>query len=91
MKTLLKFFPFMPAPKETGKLMALKPDVTLSIVKNSRDCAGVQKLYYHENVYRVSKGNQGYREIIRLLLGGAMCRPFAFLTLLACLLRTTFR
>ena len=49
-----------------GKLMALKPDVTLSIVKNSRDCAGLQKLYYHENVYRVAKGDQGYREIMQV-------------------------
>lgn len=49
-----------------GKLMALKPDVTLSIVKNSMDCPGIRKLYYHENVYRVSKGNQGYREIMQV-------------------------
>ena len=48
----------------SGKLMALKPDVTLSIVKNSRDDAEkLQKLYYHENVYRVSKNSQGFREI----------------------------
>ena len=41
-----------------GKLMALKPDVTLSIVKNSpeEEC-GVRKLYYNENVYRVPKGS----------------------------------
>ena len=47
----------------SGKLMALKPDVTLSIVKNSKDTASVQKLYYNENVYRVTKGAQGFREI----------------------------
>lgn len=36
-----------------GRLMALKPDVTLSIVRAERDCApAVRKLYYHENVYR---------------------------------------
>ena len=35
----------------TGKLMALKPDVTLSIVKNTKDDGNtVQKLYYNENV-----------------------------------------
>ena len=45
-----------------GKLMALKPDVTLSIVKNSRDTAFVQKLYYTENVYRVGKGDRSFRE-----------------------------
>ena len=38
-----------------GKLMALKPDVTLSIVKNSRD-GELNKLYYSENVYRLSHG-----------------------------------
>lgn len=36
-----------------GKLMALKPDVTLSIVKNCPD-SGVEKVYYHENVYRAA-------------------------------------
>ena len=46
-----------------GRLMALKPDVTLSIVKNIRDCGdGLQKLYYHENVYRGSAGADGFRE-----------------------------
>ena len=36
-----------------GKLMALKPDVTLSIVKNAPEEPGVvQKVYYNENVYR---------------------------------------
>ena len=50
-----------------GKLMALKPDVTLSIVKNSRDLrGGVQKMYYNENVYRVSGGAHAFREIVQL-------------------------
>lgn len=49
-----------------GKLMALKPDVTLSIVKNSKDSSGVQKLFYNENVYRVTKGAHGYREIMQV-------------------------
>lgn len=49
-----------------GKLMALKPDVTLSMVKNSKDCAGIRKLYYHENVYRITKGAHGYREIMQV-------------------------
>ena len=43
-----------------GKLLALKPDVTLSIVKNAPDTPGVvQKVYYNENVYR------DYREILQ--------------------------
>lgn len=50
-----------------GKLMALKPDVTLSIVKNSKDIKGyVQKLYYNENVYRVSKGTKTFKEIMQV-------------------------
>lgn len=47
-----------------GKLMALKPDVTLSIVKNSLDIPGyVQKLYYDEHVYRISDKTSAYKEI----------------------------
>ena len=50
-----------------GKLMALKPDVTLSIIKNTKDAAGeVQKLYYDENVYRVSKGTRSFRELMQV-------------------------
>ena len=44
----------------SGRLLALKPDVTLSIVKNAPEEPGVvQKVYYHENVYR------DYREILQ--------------------------
>jgi len=51
----------------SGKLMALKPDVTLSIVKNSADqTPWVQKLYYNENVYRTAKGSAGFREIMQM-------------------------
>jgi len=35
-----------------GKLMALRPDVTLSIVKNLEDDDGCKKIYYNENVYK---------------------------------------
>ena len=50
----------------SGKLMALKPDVTLSIVKNSADqTPWVQKLYYNENVYRTAKAGDGFREIMQ--------------------------
>lgn len=50
-----------------GKLMALKPDVTLSIIKNGTDKKNsVQKVYYNENVYRVSKGSRSYKEIMQV-------------------------
>lgn len=51
----------------SGRLMALKPDVTLSIVKNSRDdTPGVKKLCYNENVYRISGGSHSFREIMQV-------------------------
>lgn len=49
-----------------GKLMALKPDVTLSIIKNGEDIDGFkQKLCYNENVYRVSGSTHQYKEIMQ--------------------------
>ncbi|MCM1365088.1 MAG: ATP phosphoribosyltransferase regulatory subunit [Faecalibacterium sp.] len=49
-----------------GKLLALKPDVTLSIVKNSLDEPGCkQKLFYNENVYRISGSTHMYKEIMQ--------------------------
>jgi len=49
-----------------GKLMALKPDVTLSIIKNSQDTPGCkQKVYYNENIYRVSDSTRQYKEIMQ--------------------------
>ncbi len=49
-----------------GKLMALKPDVTLSIIKNLKDePENLQKIYYNENVYRVVKGSSAFREIMQ--------------------------
>lgn len=51
----------------SGKLMALKPDVTLSILKNGKDMPGcVQKVYYNENVYRVSGSTHSFKEIMQV-------------------------
>ncbi len=49
-----------------GTLLALKPDVTLSIIKNGRDGVGVEKVYYNENVYRVSKGTKSFKELMQV-------------------------
>ena len=50
-----------------GKLKALKPDVTLSIVKNLEDKPGdLQRLFYDENVYRVSERTNTFREIMQM-------------------------
>lgn len=47
-----------------GRLLALKPDVTLSIIKNSKATRlNSEKLYYIENVYRESKESHTYQEI----------------------------
>ncbi len=49
-----------------GKLMALKPDVTLSIIKNAvADDKQSYRLYYSENVYRTTPGGNGFREIMQ--------------------------
>ena len=49
-----------------GKLLALKPDVTLSIIKNGQDeCGTKQKVYYSENVYRISGSTRQFKEIMQ--------------------------
>ena len=49
-----------------GKLMALKPDVTLSVIKNGADDPeGLRKVYYNKNVYRIPKGAKAFREIMQ--------------------------
>ena len=45
-----------------GRLMALKPDITLSIVKNSKPSSKMHKVCYTENVYRAPH-QDGFREI----------------------------
>lgn len=50
-----------------GMLMALKPDVTLSIVKNNRHIGDdIRKLYYNENIYRVSPKTHYFKELMQV-------------------------
>ncbi|MBQ8320792.1 MAG: ATP phosphoribosyltransferase regulatory subunit [Clostridia bacterium] len=50
-----------------GRLLALKPDVTLSIVKNTAgECGVKEKVYYNENVYRVSGSTGQFKEIMQM-------------------------
>ena len=50
-----------------GKLMALKPDVTLSIAKNApSEPTEPEKVYYNENVYRTPHGSNEYKEIMQV-------------------------
>ena len=51
-----------------GRLLALKPDVTLSIAKNARvEEGGCGRYYYAENVYRPSQESHTFREAVRSL------------------------
>ena len=50
-----------------GKLMALRPDVTLSIVKRTKENqSGSEKLYYTENVYRAAHSATEYKETYQI-------------------------
>ena len=49
-----------------GKLMALRPDVTVSIAKNIAKDAVSAKLYYIENVFRQRQGSREYSEISQI-------------------------
>lgn len=46
-----------------GKLLALKPDVTLSVIKNTRADRETRKVWYTENVYRVPRNTRNFQEI----------------------------
>ena len=50
-----------------GRLLALKPDVTLSIAKTAQPAEGeTLKYYYHENVYRPSAESHTFKEISQM-------------------------
>ena len=50
-----------------GRLLALKPDVTLSIAKNAQvEEGGCGRYYYAENVYRPSQESHTFREISQM-------------------------
>lgn len=68
-----------------GRLMALKPDVTLSIVKNTPNGEN-RRLYYTESVYRRSRQTGEYREINQMgleYIGGTGLEAEAEVLLLA--------
>ena len=50
----------------SGRLVALKPDVTLSVAKDAEWHPGVtQKIYYDDEVYRMSNYSHDFREIMQ--------------------------
>ena len=50
----------------SGRLLALKPDVTLSIIKNAADLPGVKhRVCYNESIYRISESTGQFKEIMQ--------------------------
>lgn len=50
-----------------GRLLALRPDVTLSIIKNNKDNPeGLIKAQYNENVYRISGSTHSFGELMQV-------------------------
>lgn len=48
-----------------GKLMALKPDVTLSIARNRKEEDHIDKVFYNENIYRFDPKSGSFKEILQ--------------------------
>nr|MBP7101179.1 ATP phosphoribosyltransferase regulatory subunit [Leptotrichiaceae bacterium] len=51
----------------SGKLLALRPDITLSVAKkiSKEQTLKYEKIYYNENIYKTSK-YKGYKEVEQL-------------------------
>lgn len=50
-----------------GKLLALRPDVTLSIIKNIKLAKGeTAKIFYDEKVYRTPVGSKDFKEVSQI-------------------------
>lgn len=50
----------------SGKLMALKPDITLSIIRSMQDADDACRVYYNENIYRADSVNDEIKEIMQV-------------------------
>lgn len=72
-------------PGPDGKLAALRPDVTLSLINNLPPSPGERKFFYDERVYRRDRTGE-YRELHQLgaeHIGGEGAAPECGITLLA--------
>lgn len=50
-----------------GRLLALKPDITMSIIRDAADAEGrADKFFYTESVYRVPAGGDEFKEILQI-------------------------
>ncbi|MBQ3107202.1 MAG: ATP phosphoribosyltransferase [Firmicutes bacterium] len=66
-KNFLKSWNIITFNDTDGRVLALKPDVTLSIVKNTHATKETaEKFYYAENVFRMDNQSRSYREINQL-------------------------
>lgn len=66
-KSFLKSESVLAFTNPDGVLMALKPDVTLSIVKHARrEREGLERVYYQESVYRLAPTAREFVEIDQL-------------------------
>ncbi len=60
-------------PGAGGTLMALKPDITLSIARGARAEDAPLRVFYAERVYRIPRGEEEFKEILQTgveLIGG---------------------
>lgn len=71
-----------------GKLMAMRPDVTLSLVRHNEVESGkIEKFFYNEKVYRQTAGGSNYKEIAQTgveIVGEMDSLVLAELTILIC-------
>ena len=50
-----------------GRLLALKPDITMSIIRDAEETEGrSDKFFYSESVYRVPAGGDEFKEILQI-------------------------
>ncbi len=85
-KNFLKSTSVITFPDSAGRLMALKPDVTMSVVKNVKPEDNSKKVYYIENVFRMERDTREYREVKQIgleYIGGEGFYPEAETMVLA--------
>lgn len=71
-----------------GRLLALKPDITLSILRDASEQSGrTDKFFYSESVYRVPAGGDEFKEILQIgleCIGDVLAYDRAEVVSLAC-------
>jgi ATP phosphoribosyltransferase regulatory subunit len=65
-KAFLQNTPILSFHDYDGRLLALRPDVTLSLVRRYQPSGLLQKWYYEETVYRVPEGGSGFQEMLQM-------------------------